>query len=282
MFAFLNGKILSEEKAKISPADRGFLLGDGLFETMRSYSGKIFALEEHIERLFSSAKVFSLEIGYSEKELAQACDELLDANKLKDARIRITVSRGEFKGELGLGWQSPSTVLITTKPLAERKSGEERLKLKKANFSLSEDYFFAKHKIVSYLPYLFAYDYARKNGADDAVLFSCQGFLLEASRANLFLVKDEVLKTPSLELPLLAGITRKKILEIARKLGIKVEEGKYRESELVEADGVFLTNSVIELVPVLSYEGKIYSDKKAQELIKKLQDAYHQLVCPQF
>ena len=132
MFIFLNGRIINKKEARISPADRGFLFGDGLFETMRSYSGKIFALEEHIERLFSSAKVFSLEIGYSEKELAQACDELLDANKLKDARIRITVSRGEFKGELGLGWQSPSTVLITTKPLAERKSGGRKAEAKKS------------------------------------------------------------------------------------------------------------------------------------------------------
>ena len=273
MYVFLNGKLVEESKAQISIWERGFLFGDGIFETLRSYNGKLFLLTEHLERLFNSAKALNLKLDFSPEEIEQACNQLLEANQLKDARIRITLSRGRYDGRLELE-ESSSTFLITAQALSPPDKEPKSFKLVRVNFTLSPDYPLARHKTLSYLPYLYAYQQARSQNADEGLLFSSNGFILEASRSNLFFIKEQKLKTPSLELPILPGITRAKVIEIAQSLGLEVEEGFYQEEELLSGKAVFLTNSVFPLVLVEQYQGKIFSHQESFALVKRIYSIY--------
>jgi len=273
MYVFLNGKLVEEARAYLSIWERGFLFGDGIFETLRSYNGKLFLLTEHLERLFNSAKALNLKPGFSPEQIEQACHQLLEANQLRDARIRITLSRGRFGGRLELE-ENSSTFLITARAISPPGQEPENLKLVRVNFTLSPDYPLARHKTLSYLPYLYAYQQARNQKADEGLLFSSSGFILEASRANLFFIKEQKLKTPSLELPILPGITRAKVIEIAQSLGLEVEESFYQEKELLSADAVFLTNSVLPLAVVEQYQGKIFSHQESLALVKRIYSIY--------
>jgi len=275
MPVYLNGKILPEKDAKISPLDRGFLFGDGLFETMRSYQGRIFLLQKHLNRLFSSAQALKIKIRLSKNQLADACNQTLAANRIKNGRIRLTISRGKFLGQIGLKQDSEPTILITASRLAQKKSdGPMEITLAKCDFSLPKKFPLAKHKTLSYLPYLLALEQAEKKGAQEALLLTERGILLETSRANLFLVKDSVLKTPSLNLPILPGITRANVIELARKQGIKVIAGEFTEKDLFSSDLAFLTNSILEIALVKSYRGKKFKNQQALALAIKLLSVY--------
>ena len=273
MYVFLNGKLAEESKAQISIWERGFLFGDGIFETLRSYNGKLFLLTEHLERLFNSAKALNLKLDFSPSQIEQACNQLLEANQLKDARIRITLSRGRYEGRLELE-ENSSTFLITARALPPPDKEPKSFKLVRVNFTLSPDYPLARHKTLSYLPYLYAYQQARSQNADEGLLFSTNGFILETSKANLFFLKDQKLKTPSLELPLLPGITRAKVIEIAQKLGLEVEESFYREEELFQAQAIFLTNSILPLAVVEQYQKQVFLNREALALVKKIYSIY--------
>ncbi len=264
MKLYLNGKIIPDREAAISPLDRGFILGDGLFETMRSYQGRIFLIREHLDRLCSSAHALKIKIPLPKKRLAEACEETIQANHIKSARVRITVSRG--------GDAQGSTILITASVI--KPGGARPLKLVKGDLSISKNSPLAKHKTISRLPYLYACNQAREKGADDALLFTEDGILLESTRANLFLVKNRQLKTPSLDLPILPGITRAKLIELARGRGIKVIEGQFTEKDLISSDLAFLTNSIIEIAIVRSYSKKTFQNQKALSLVKNLLSAY--------
>jgi branched-subunit amino acid aminotransferase/4-amino-4-deoxychorismate lyase len=265
MKVFLNGRILGEAQARISVQDAGFLYGAGLFETMRSYRGRIFLIREHLRRLADSAKFLGISIPFSEKKLADACHAVLKANKIQEGRVRLTVSRGGLEGP---------TVTITARTLAAQRS--RPFKLIRSGFTVSRNSPTARHKTSSYLPYLLAFEQARKKGADDALLFSEDGILLESSRANIFLVRNGKLSTPSLELPMLPGVTRALVIELAQAQGIKVRQGEFSEQDLLDSEGAFLTNSVMEIAPVKSYGGKPFRSLKAMALIKRLLKLYRQ------
>jgi len=265
MKVYLNGRILEDDRAGISVRDAGFLYGYGLFETMRSYKGRIFLLEEHLKRLGSSAKFLKLKVPLSRAGLKDACYEVLKANHLSDARIRLSVSSGGPQG---------STVLITAVPLKENELMKKRFRLLKAGFCIAQSSLLARHKTLNYLSNVYAYNQALSRGAEDAVFFTENGFLLETSRANIFLIKDGTLKTPSLALPILPGITRSKVIEIAQELRIKVKEGEFKEKDLRNADAVFLTNSIIEIAQVGSYEDNLYQDEDALGIVARIRENY--------
>ncbi len=265
MKVFLNGRILREAQARISAQDPGFLYGAGLFETMRSYRGRIFLVREHLQRLAGSAKFLGINIPFSEKKLADACHEVLRANKIQEGRVRLTISREGAGG---------STILITARALAAERL--RPFKLIRSSFSVSRNSPTARHKTLSYLPYLLAFEQAQKQGADDALLFSEDGILLESSRANIFLVRHGELHTPNLALPVLPGVTRAKVIELAQAQGITVRQGEFREQDLFDSEGALLTNSVMEIAPVKSYGGKPFRSLKAMALIKRLMELYRQ------
>jgi len=275
MFIFLDGRILEEKNAVIDVFDRGFLFGDGLFETMRAYEGRVFLLNEHLERLEASARELELGMGYSKEEFSEAIYEVLRANNLKEARIRLSLSRGRFSGSVEYDGSEKGMVVVSAVLVEEGKELKE-LSLLRSGLRLSRDYVLARHKTLSYLPYLYALRQARRRGADEGLLLSDDGKVLEGSRANFFMLREDRLITPGLGLPILPGITRSKIMELGKGLGLLVEEGEFGEDEIFGSEAVFLTNSIIEVGLVRSYEGRVIGGKRGEELVKSLWRLYQE------
>jgi branched-chain amino acid aminotransferase len=256
---YLNGRLVTRQEAVVSVYDRGFLYGDGVFETLRAYQGKIFKPRDHLTRLFRSAEGISLPISFSRDELLNALSETLKANHLKDAYLRITVSRGP--GEPGLEFPVPSnpTLVVISKAFAGYPEKLYRegvavtvVRLRKAPTSSLNP----KVKSLNYLPQVLAKREATGLGAYEGILLDQDGFLSEGTASNLFLVKQEQLLTPGPSCAILEGITRQCVLELAEKAGFSVKEGKYRPEELLKVDECFLTNTTMEVMPVVKYIGQ--------------------------
>jgi len=254
---YLNGTLLPRSQARISPFDHGFLYGYALFETMRAYSGRIFRLRQHLDRLASSAKLIGLPPG--NHDLEEACCETLEANRLSDARVRLAVSIGEGESTPDPPKQPVPTVLViassyTPPPPAAYERGYKTIISPIRQNSLSP---LSRIKSANYLTNLLARADAKASGADEALLLNESGFLCEGSTSNVFLVKDGRLKTPGEESGCLPGITRRAVMELSPVLGIEVMQGEIRPEELLLADEVFITNSLLELMPVRELDGQV-------------------------
>ena len=210
---------------------------------MRSYDGKIFKLDEHLSRLFSSAKIIKLDIPYSKTELRSALNKVLKINKLKDAYLRLTVTSGE----------SAPSIIIITKAL---EGYPERYYLRGVSAQISEvrqNEFspLSGMKTLFFLPYMLARSRARDQGFDDAILLNTEGNVAEGATSNIFLVNNGTISTPSLDSGILPGITRGVIIKIAKSLNIKVKERRIYSKELIRSDEVFLTSSITQILPVV-------------------------------
>jgi branched-chain amino acid aminotransferase len=272
---YLNGALLPRSQAKISPFDLGFLYGYGLFETMRAYSGCIFRLERHLERLSGSAKLLGLPLnGF---DIEKACYDTLQANNLKDARIRLTASIGEGEAVPDLPKHPKPTVLVIATsyipPSAETyRNGYKALVSALRQNSQSP---LSHLKSANYLNNVLARREAKAEGADEAILLNEQGFLCEGSASNIFLVSKGNLITPSEESGCLPGITRQVVIELASEQGISVSEREVRLEELLQAEESFLTSSLIELVPLAAVNGKSIGRGK---VTGRLMQAYKETV----
>lgn len=271
---YLNGALLPRSQAKISPFDLGFLYGYSLFETMRAYSSHIFRLERHLERLSKSAKLLSLPLNAS--ELKKACYDTLKINKLKDARIRLTVSIGEGEAAPDLPKHPKPTVLVIATsyipPSAETyRNGYKALVSALRQNSQSP---LSHLKSANYLNNILARREAKAGGADEAILLNERGFLCEASTSNIFLVSKGVLITPNEQSGCLPGITRQVVIELASEQGLSVSERKIRLKELAQAEEAFLTSSLIELMPLTEVNGqRISRGKLTERLIQAYKEA---------
>ena len=275
---YLNGSLMPRSQASISVLDYGFLYGFGLFETMRAYGGQVFRLESHLSRLARSAEKLGLPI--KAQELKGAVMDTIQANKLSSARIRISISIGEGNMVLDPDTCSSPTVLILAayyQPYPEevyrkgfrtvvssirRNSQSPIPRLKSANFLESA---LAKRE-------------AKRAGVNDTLFLNEKGLLAEASTSNIFLVTNGTLKTPELESGILSGITREVILELASKLGIVTYEQDTRLDELYQAGEAFLTNSMIEIMPLIEVDGKPIGSSRPGALTRRLMAAYRELV----
>lgn len=278
-FVYINGALVPREKATVSPFDRGFLYGYGLFETMRSYGGCVFRLDRHLARLMHSAEQFALAAGLDPAELEQAIYKTLAANKLSDARIRLTVSAGE--GERGLvppKVGTPTIIVVAERPALPpqvyRKGVHAAIVQVRRN-SLSP---FSRIKSINYLDNLIAHSEAVALGADEAILLNERGFVAECSTSNIFLVVAGKLLTPSERSGILPGITREAVLELAQVMGIEAGEGEIPVADLIRADEAFLSASVREIVPIVSVGGKPIGSGKPGGVTKRLLTAYRELV----
>lgn len=252
---YLNGKLVDADAATVTVFDTGIQHGVGLFETLRSYRGSVFRLREHVERLKRSASYLGMVVEEKEDLYAGAVDELLKANGLSDARLRITVTCGSARVGIHRGAQAPPTTLITCGPLAAADEVYERgVGVLLSDCRLSPTDPVARHKTISFLPRLLALRTAQRANLADALWFTTDGYLADGSTSNVFLLKDDRLLTPSLELPVMPGITRAVVLEIARDMQIPVIEGAFSLQDLLGASEVFLTNTVMEIVPVVAIE----------------------------
>jgi branched-chain amino acid aminotransferase len=277
---YLNGQLIPRSKAKLSPFDHGFLYGYGLFETMRAYNGHIFRLDHHLARLRRSAETIGLANKLAASDLEAACMKTLEANKLKDARLRLTVSAGEGDMMPDPSTYSSPTVLITAQnlvslPLEKYKSG---FKAALSSLRRNSQSPLSRLKSTCYMENILARMQAKAMGCDEAILLNEQGYLAEGSTTNIFLASNGELITPSLKSGVLPGITREAVLEIARASNIKTLERQVELKELIEAEEAFVTNSILELMPLTWFDGKLIGTGKAGQLSKELLAAYRKLV----
>jgi len=275
---WLNGKLVDREDAKISVFDHGLLYGDGVFEGIRSYGGKVFRLKEHVRRLFDSAKGIRLAIPLAADELAKAVADTLQANGLKDAYIRVVVTRGV--GTLGLDpnrCQSPTVFIITDRielyPPELYENGLEIITA--ATMRNHPNAVNPRLKSLNYLNNILAKIEAIDAGTLEAVMLNHQGFVAECTGDNLFIVRDGVLFTPPISAGILEGITRDEIIAIAEDFGIKVREENLTRHDLYVADECFLTGTAAEVVPVVRIDKRTIGDGHPGPVTKRLLEEFH-------
>jgi branched-chain amino acid aminotransferase len=282
---YLNGQLVPHFEAKLSPFDHGFLYGYGLFETMRAYNGHIFRLDSHVTRLRCSAESVGLTHSIlttdeGKQSLKAACVATMEANELRNARIRLTVSAGEGDMTPDPGTCSSPTVLITARnldPLPPEKY-ETGFKAAVSFLRRNSQSPLSRLKSTCYMENVLARTAARAAGCDEAIFLNEQGYLAEGSTTNVFLVSHGELITPCFESGVLPGITREAVLEIARTANIKATERWVQLNELIEAQEAFLTNSILELMPLVSVEGRTIGTGKPGKLTGDLLFAYRKLV----
>ena len=281
---YLNGSLVAPEKAMISAFDHGFLYGYGLFETMRAYNGKIFMLERHINRLRSSASFIGL--GAVEKiDVEKACMDTLGANKLKDARIRFTVTGGEVDA---FPWASkggaPNVVITARPPTAiTPEQYKKGYKIGLASVRRCKEAMLTHVKSTSYLTSVIAKIEAAAQGLDEAIILNNDGYIAEGGSSNVFFVRSGRLVTPSIASGILPGITREVVIELAEEMGIGVTEGTVGVAVIRQCDEAFLTGSVMEIMPLTSASDKsgrtvIVGEGKPGPITQKLMAAYSKLV----
>jgi branched-chain amino acid aminotransferase len=277
MYIFLNKKIVQEADAVVSVYDHGFLYGDGIYETMRAYNGIVFMRKRHFERLGRSASLTKLEIpdtGF----ITDAVRRTLEANKLSSAYIRVTVSRG--KGPVGLDpalCKEPTFVIIA-EPFREYPEHlyNSGVKLVIANTRRNlVEAINPKIKSLNFLNNIFAKMEAKERGAYEAIMLNAEGVIAEGTVSNIFFVKENVLCTPAPEVGVLDGITRELVISIAKKSGVRVNEGRFYPSDLFSASEVFFTNTTSEIMPVSQVELVSF---KVGEVTKSLHALYKEEV----
>lgn len=281
MKVYVNGEILDEDKAKISIFDRGFLYGDGIFETVRSYGGVVFRLADHLKRLYSSIKSLKIRQRLSNKEMEKAVYELLRINALKDASVRITVSRGISKHKgFNISQNEVANVVIVANEFIPRpdKFYEKGIKADISRFRKNSQGLLAKFKALNYLESIIARGEAIPKGSFETIFLNEFGYVCEGTVSNIFMVKANRLKTPSLDCGVLPGITRKIVLELSSFAGMGTEEGKFKEGELKDSDEVFVTNSLIEIIPVVRIDDSQIGNGRAGPVTHKLHRLYKDLI----
>jgi branched-chain amino acid aminotransferase len=275
---YLNGNLVPWDQARISPFDHGFLYGYALFETMRAYSGHIFRLPQHIERLARSAGLLGLPLEGLDLEIA--CHAALRANGLQDARLRLTVSIGAGEPTPDPPPDPEPTVLVTAtayKPLP-RQAFERGFKAVTSSFRVDSQSPLSRLKTANYLGNLLARREAKAVAADEALLHNERGLLCEGSTANVFYAKDGILVTPNEDSGCLPGITRQAVIELASARGIGVETREVRPEELVRAGEAFLTNSLLEVMPLTEVDGRAVGSGGPGSMTGALAAAYRELV----
>jgi len=250
---YINGLFWAIDKATISILDRGFTYGDGLFETMRSYSGKIFRLGCHLDRLFHSARSIFIDLPMTKNEIRSAINASIELNKLSNSIVRLTITRGEQDPGLNIDYSAPPTVVILVRPtkVISKNVYKKGIGIKLYKKSAIRTQGISKQiKSCNYLSNILLREKAIKEGFFEAILLDNDNNATEGTISNIFIIKNNQLKTPSLNEFVLGGIMRKAILDICTTNNISLKETAITEKDLYEADEIFLTNSGIEVLPV--------------------------------
>jgi branched-chain amino acid aminotransferase len=280
MKIFVDGKYYDERNAKISVFDHGLLYGDGVFEGIRAYNGRVFKLREHIDRLFCSAKSILLTMPMSHAEIMRATVETCRKNKIRDGYIRLVVTRGV--GTLGLNpnrCKRGSVIIIAGKiqlyPPALYQRGMEIVTVpttRNLNSALSPAI-----KSLNYLNNILAKIEANNAGCEEAIMLNAEGYVAECTGDNVFIVKEGRVHTPPLSAGALHGITRRVVMEIAEESGYPVSEPNLTRYDLFNADECFLTGTGAEVVPIVKIDGRVIGDGKPGPITEKLVGQYHAL-----
>jgi branched-chain amino acid aminotransferase len=252
----LNGRLTEAAAARIDPADRGFLLADGLFETLRAYAGRPFALQAHLARLSDGAAALGLPMP-PQAEFAAAVAETLQANGHREASIRITLTRGAGPRGLLPPREPKPTWMVTTSPFAD--SGPAAWTAKLVTIRRNEHSPLSRLKSLAYLDNVLALEEAAETGADEALMLNTAGRLACGSRSNLFLVLSGVLVTPTPSEGALPGIARRQLLDLAATAGIETRETPLSIEDLKLASEVFVSNSLIEVKPLAGVDDSTFA-----------------------
>jgi aminodeoxychorismate lyase len=283
---FLNGRLVPENRAVVSVFDRGFLYGDGLFETIRVCNGRPFRWAQHLERLRRGAEFLKIKLPFTPDELLKVAGKLTVKNKMPDALLRLTLSRGVgVRGYSPKGADSPTLVMTLhpvpgttlTRPSAttlSRPMGEGTWKLITSSLRLSDGPL-ARFKTANKLAQILARAAADEAGADEALLLDSRGRAVEGAASNLFWAGNDVVYTPPVSAGILPGVTRAVVLEICRKLKIKTRERAPRAKELFSAQGVFLSLSSRGIVEAVELDGR---KLRRAAVVKKIRQAYTELL----
>lgn len=278
MYVYLNNKIVPLSEAKVSVFDHGFLYGDGIYETMRVYDGVVFMINEHLERLYRSAFFIGLNMPKKIPDIKIAIYETLQENKLTEAFVRVTVSRGH--GPIGLDpdlCKEPTFVVIANEFKNYPKSYyEDGIKLISASVRKNlKEALNPQIKSLNFLNNILAKIEAKQKDAYEAIMLNVSGHLTEGTISNIFFVKDGILCTPSVECGILDGITRAIVIDLAIKNGVEVKEGQFNLKDLYSASEVFITNTTMEVMPISRVDD---IDFKVGDVSRLLMKKYRQEV----
>jgi len=277
MIVSINGKLLPLDEARISPLDRGFLLGEGIFETILVREGIPLFIEEHLLRFRKGASLIGVSLSFSDEEIASSISALLEANRLGEAYLRLTLSSGpketEEKGE-------PTFLIFARQfephPQALYEKGVSVIISRSVRRNIASP--LPRIKSTSYLENLLARKEAKGSGAFEAILLNERGEVAEGSCTNLFAVSGGLIFTPPLEANILAGVTRRVLLELFTRENFAFQERFFLETELREADEIFITNSLIGILPVSSLDASPVGEGRPGAITQKLSVAYERYV----
>jgi branched-chain amino acid aminotransferase len=277
MWIFLNDGFVRKEDAMVSVFDHGFLYGDGIYETLRAYGGRLFRLRQHLARLRRSASLIGLEIPIVEQDLIAVLQEAMKRNNLTDAYLRITVSRGE--GAIGLDPRlcARPTVVVISLPLQPYPAELFNTGVSLAIMNVRRNLATALPPMIKSLNFLnniLAKQEASRAGAFDGLMLNAEGHITECTTSNIFFVKNRCVHTPSAACGILDGITREIVLSLAREQEFPTEEGRYLPDALLEADECFLTNTTMEIMPVRDIDKRPIGNEKPGPVTGRLRELF--------
>ena len=276
---YINGQFYPKEQARVSVYDHGLLYGDGVFEGIRVYHGRIFRCAQHIDRLFASAKAIALKMPMTKEQLVEAMHKALEVNGLKDAYIRLVVTRGP--GNLGLGPEkcdNPQVIIITDSialyPPEFYEKGLEIVSV--CTVRNHPNAVNPRIKSLNYLNNILAKIEGQQAGVTEAVMLNKDGYVAECTGDNIFIVSDGRVITPPPHAGILEGITRGLVMELARGAGIEALERDMTRFDLYVADECFLTGTAAEIIPVVRIDGRTIGDGKAGRITRKLLELFRE------
>lgn len=277
---YLNGKLVPQDEARVSVYDHGLLYGDGVFEGIRVYHGIVFLLEEHIERLYESARAIRLEIPISPAEMTKAVEETVKANGLESGYVRLVVTRGA--GALGLDIRKtsdPQVIIIAdTITLYPQEIYDNGLPLITASTIRNHPSALSPRiKSLNYLNNILAKIEATDGGTIEALMLNHKGEVAECTGDNIFIVRKGVLLTPPNDAGILEGVTRNAVMRLAREAGIEVREVSMTRHDIYIADECFLTGTAAEVIAVVSLDGRPIGDGKPGPMTQKLLGLFREL-----
>ncbi len=278
---YLNGLFTPLANAKVSILDRGFCYGDGLFETMRAYNGKIFRLDQHIDRLFKSLPLIFLEIPMTEKEVKDAVLETFNRNNYKNAIIRLTLTRGVNTFGFQIDPDTPPTLVVHARPHKPLPKAIYQNGVQITLISMKASHFPGMKqslKTCNFLSNILIREISARKGSVEGVIVDPELGVTEGATSNLFIVKQGVLKTPAVNNSVLEGITRRVVIDIARNHKIPVAESFLSAEDVLTADEVFITSSGIDILPVTQVDDTPIANQKTGSLTCFLQKEFFKFI----
>ncbi len=278
---YINGKLFDKADARVSVYDHGLLYGDGVFEGIRVYAGKVFKLREHLERLYDSAKAIALEIPLSLEQMTEAVQRTVQVNNKKEGYIRLIVTRGA--GSLGIDPRKTTDpqviVIVDDISLYPPELYENGLDIITSSFVRNHpNALNPRIKSLNYLNNILAKVEAVRAGCLEALMLNVNGEVAEATADNVFVVKRGVLKTPPTSAGILEGVTRNFVLELARDAGVPTQEVTLIRHDVYCADECFLTGTGAEIIPVVKCDDRVIGSGKPGPITRRLRERFHQAV----